>query len=185
MPSAIWPPPTVTPVPNHCVSPRQFFHVHRTVYVSVEESRYNRSCRREADGEYSPSTMRWFQTLLSVTLLVTGALALKQSSEERFNKFQTKSLSSTPVKLSDVTYKSITAAPRDYSVTVLLTALDPRYGCDMCQGFQSEWELLAKSWTKGDKKAESRMLFGTLDFTNGRDTFLSVCLLPRQGVRPA
>lgn len=120
--------------------------------------------------------MRWFQALLSVTLLVTGALAVKKtdSTEERFNTFHSKSLSSTPLRLTDVTYKSITAAPRDYSVTILLTALDPRYGCDMCQGFQSEWETLAKSWTKGDKKAESRMLFGTLDFTDGRDTFLSV-----------
>lgn len=120
--------------------------------------------------------MRWFQALLSVTLLVTGVLAAKKSSEERFNSFHSKSLSSTPLKLTDVTYKSITATPRDYSVTILLTALDPRYGCDMCQGFQSEWETLAKSWIKGDKDGESRMLFGTLDFSDGRDTFLSVCL---------
>lgn len=127
--------------------------------------------------------MRWFQALLSVTLLVTGVLAAKKSSEERFNNFHSKSLSSTPLKLTDVTYKSITATPRDYSVTVLLTALDPRFGCDMCQGFQSEWETLAKSWTKGDKRAESRMLFGTLDFSDGRDTFLSVCLRPGSRAR--
>lgn len=128
--------------------------------------------------------MRWFRALLSVALLVTGVLAAKKSSEERFNNFHSKSLSSTPIKLSDVTYKSITAAPRDYSVTILLTALDPRFGCDMCHGFQSEWEMLAKSWIKGDKKAESRMLFGTLDFMDGRDTFLSVCLRPACRVRP-
>lgn len=120
--------------------------------------------------------MRFFRTLLSVTLLVTGVLAAKKSSEERFNDFHTKSLSSTPVKLTDVTYKSLTATPRDYSVTVLLTALDPRYGCELCQGFQPEWETLAKSWINGDKKAESRMLFGTLDFKDGRDTFLSLGL---------
>lgn len=123
--------------------------------------------------------MRWFQKLLSVTLLVTGVLAAKKSTEERFGNFHSKSLSSTPLKLTDVTYKSITAVPRDYSVTVLLTALDPRYGCDMCQVFQPEWEMLAKSWTKGDKKAQSRMLFGTLDFKDGRDTFLSVSLSRR------
>lgn len=123
--------------------------------------------------------MRLFKTLLSVTLLVSGVLAAKKSSEERFNNFHSKSLSSTPIKLTDVTYKSMTAAPRDYSVTILLTALDPRYGCEMCQGFQPEWETLAKSWISGDKKAESRMLFGTLDFKDGRDTFLSVCFSKR------
>ena len=130
--------------------------------------------------------MRWFQTLLSVTLLVTGALAVKKtdSSEDRFNTFHSKSLSASPIRLTDVTYKSITATPSDYSVTILLTALDPRYGCDMCQGFQPEWETLAKSWTKGDKKGDSRMLFGTLDFADGRDTFLSVCL-PRSRNPPS
>lgn len=127
---------------------------------------------------HSP-TMRLFKTLLSVTLLVSGVLAAKKSSEERFNNFHSKSLSSTPIKLTDVTYKSMTAAPRDYSVTILLTALDPRYGCELCQGFQPEWETLAKSWVNGDKKAESRMLFGTLDFKDGRDTFLSVCFSKR------
>ena len=129
--------------------------------------------------------MRFLRALLSVTLLVTGVLAAKKSSEERFNDFHTKSLSSAPIKLTDVTYKSLTATPRDYSVTILLTALDPRYGCELCQGFQSEWETLARSWISGDKKAESRMLFGTLDFKDGRDTFLSVCVSKRPAPRAA
>lgn len=120
--------------------------------------------------------MRFAKGFLSAALLVAGALAAKKSSEERFNDFQAKQLVSTPVKLSDVTYQSLTTAPRDYSVTVLLTAMDARYGCQLCRDFQPEWELLAKSWVKGDKKAESRMAFATLDFANGRDTFLSLGL---------
>lgn len=118
--------------------------------------------------------MHWFKTLLSTALLVAGTLGRK-TPEERFNGYHKKSLSSTPLKLNDVSYKSITATPRDYGVTVLLTAMDARYGCQLCQGFQPEWEVLAKSWISGDKEAESRMLFATLDFKDGRDTFLSVC----------
>jgi hypothetical protein len=128
--------------------------------------------------------MRWLPALLSAaSLLLTAvnpavaaksASASKRAPEERFNHFHAKSLSSTPVKLSDASYRELTAAPRDYSVAVLMTALDSRFVCQLCREFQPEWELLARSWTKGDKKGESRLLFGTLDFLDGRDIFMSV-----------
>ncbi|ROT37034.1 dolichyl-diphosphooligosaccharide-protein glycotransferase, partial [Sodiomyces alkalinus F11] len=102
--------------------------------------------------------------------------AAKKSSVERFQEFHTKALSSAPVKLDDAAFKTATSAPRDYTVMVLLTALDPRFGCKLCTEFQPEWDILAASWTKGDKKGESRIIFTTLDFTDGRDTFMSLGL---------
>jgi len=121
------------------------------------------------------STMRWLSFLLLSTLPYLG-LAAKKTSEERFQEFHAKALSSTPVKLSDTTYKRVTSTPRDYTVAVLLTALENRFGCQLCREFQPEWELLAKSWAKGDKKGDSRLIFGTLDFSDGRDTFVSLGL---------
>lgn len=59
---------------------------------------------------------------------------------------------------------------------MLLTALEARFGCQLCRDFQPEWELLAKSWTKADKKGESRLVYGTLDFTDGKGTFQSLGL---------
>lgn len=115
--------------------------------------------------------MRFFSSLVSLLVLSTGAIAAKKTSEQRFNEYHAKT---APVKLGDVAYKSLTTVPRDYSVAVLLTAIDARFGCQLCREFQPEWDLLAKSWTKGDKKAESRLLFGTLDFADGRETFMSV-----------
>ncbi|KAK3316732.1 hypothetical protein B0H66DRAFT_562042 [Apodospora peruviana] len=121
--------------------------------------------------------MRWLPTFLSASLLAaTGALAAKKSTEERFKEFHAKSLSSTPVKLADSSYRSLTATPRDYTVAVLLTALDARFGCQLCREFQPEWDLLSRSWIKGDKPGASRLVFGTLDFTDGRDTFMSLGL---------
>jgi hypothetical protein len=120
-------------------------------------------------------TMRFFSSLLSLALLVTGAIAAKKSPAERFNQYHAKAQSSSPLKLNEVSYKSLTAAPRDYTVAVLLTALDARFGCSLCREFQPEWSLLSKSWAKGDKSGESRMLYGTLDFSDGRDIFMSVC----------
>jgi oligosaccharyltransferase complex subunit gamma len=118
--------------------------------------------------------MRFLQSVLSATLLVAGALAAKKSSAERFQDFHTKSKSSVPLKLSETTYKSLTSTPRDYSAAVLLTALETRFGCQLCQEFQPEYDVLSKSWAKGDAAGESRLLFSTLDFVDGRDIFVSV-----------
>lgn len=121
--------------------------------------------------------MRWLPAFLSLSLLAGSSLAARKSSEDRFNEFHAKALSSTPVKLEDASYKQLTSAPRDYSVAVLLTALEARYACHLCTEFQPEWELLAHSWTKGDKAGDSRLVFGTLDFTEGKNTFIEVCYL--------
>lgn len=120
--------------------------------------------------------MRWSSLFTSLTLLAAGASAAKQSATDRFDEFHAKSLKASPFKLDDASYKKLTAAPRDYTVGVLLTAMDARFGCQLCREFQPEWDLLGRTWTKGDKPGESRMLFGTLDFSDGRETFMSLGL---------
>lgn len=119
--------------------------------------------------------MRWLPALFSVSLLSIGSLAAKSSEADAFKQFRSQALSSGQVKLDDETYKELTSTPRDYSAAVLLTALEPRYGCQLCREFQPEWDLLARSWTKGDKAGNSRLIYASLDFNEGRNTFLSVC----------
>ncbi|KAK4191095.1 hypothetical protein QBC35DRAFT_488162 [Podospora australis] len=120
--------------------------------------------------------MRWLPAFLSVSLLASGSFAAKKSTEERFKSFRAKSLSSTPIKLSDPSYRELTSTPRDYAAAIVLTAMDNRFGCQLCREFQPEWDLLSRSWTKGDKAGESRLIFGTLDFSDGRDIFMSLGL---------
>ncbi|KAI2606492.1 uncharacterized protein GGS25DRAFT_501517 [Hypoxylon fragiforme] len=120
--------------------------------------------------------MRWLPLLLSFALPLGSFAAKNPSTVDRFSEFHTKAQASSPLKLADASYKKLTSAPRDYSVAVLLTALDARFGCQLCTEFQPEWDVLARSWTKGDKNGESRLIFGTLDFSNGRDTFISLGL---------
>ncbi|KAK6429703.1 oligosaccharyl transferase subunit ost3/OST6 [Oleoguttula sp. CCFEE 5521] len=117
-------------------------------------------------------------TLLTASLLPLTALAAKKAPTDRFGKFQSKALSSSSpaIKLDDASYADLTKAPRDYSVAVLLTALEARFGCGLCRDFQPEWDLLARSWTKGDKQGEGRLLYGTLDFSDGKGTFQSLQL---------
>ncbi|KAF2402585.1 hypothetical protein EJ06DRAFT_474031 [Trichodelitschia bisporula] len=110
--------------------------------------------------------------ILSALLLPLAALAAKPSGD-RFADFHTKP---QPLKLDDTKYTSLTTAPRDYSSIVLLTAMDPRIGCVACQAFAPEWDLLARSWQKGDKQGKGRVVFGTLDFADGKATFQSLML---------
>ncbi|KAG8629493.1 hypothetical protein KVT40_003358 [Elsinoe batatas] len=115
--------------------------------------------------------------VLAASLLSLVASAAKQSGSEKFADYHSRQVSkSAPLKLTDASYSKLTGPPRNYSTAVLLTALDPRFGCQMCHEFQPEWDLLVKSWTKGDKKGESKVVFGTLDFLDGKGTFQSLQL---------
>ncbi|KAM0668444.1 hypothetical protein ACQRIU_002006 [Beauveria bassiana] len=120
--------------------------------------------------------MRLSSPLIGACLLLGVLSAEKKSSEQRFNEFHQLSKSSPSLHLKETAYKSFTSYPRNYSAAVLLTALDARFGCQLCREFQPEWDLLAKSWHKGDKTGESRLLFGSLDFENGKDVFASLGL---------
>lgn len=117
--------------------------------------------------------MKLFKLLL-VSLFSVTALAAKKSPKSTFETYHARAVSFTPVEIDDQAYEQLTSASRDYSVAVLLTALDAKFGCQLCKIFQPEWDIVAKSWHKGDKKGQERALFTTLDFSNGRATFMKV-----------
>jgi len=114
--------------------------------------------------------------LITAALLPLLALAAKPASKSGskatvYDRFRA---SQAPIKLDDVSFEKVTKGPRDYTVAVLMTAIDSRFGCSICQDFAPEWEILAKSWTSGDKNDRTRVLFGTLDFDRGQRIFQSV-----------
>ncbi|KAL9115539.1 MAG: hypothetical protein Q9187_007306, partial [Circinaria calcarea] len=108
---------------------------------------------------------------LLLAILPLTSFAAKKSAGDRFENYLSKSLSASPVKLDDTSYEDLTRAPRDFTVVVLLTALEARFGCQMCRDFQPEWDVIAKSWVRGDRQGASRVVFGTLDFADGKGTF--------------
>ncbi|KAI1007838.1 hypothetical protein K3495_g403 [Podosphaera aphanis] len=116
--------------------------------------------------------MLFFKKLWTAALLQSIATA-KPAVEDGFQRFYSKP---PPVKLDDFSYSKLTAVPRDYSVAILLTAMDAKFGCRLCHDFDPEWKFLSKSWTKGDKQGDSRLVFGTLDFTEGKNTFQALGL---------
>jgi oligosaccharyltransferase complex subunit gamma len=108
--------------------------------------------------------------MIILPFLANSALA---ASTDRFGESISRPF---PLKLDDAKFATLTNAPRDYASVILLTAMDPKFGCNSCHDFQSEWELISRSWQKGDRKGESRTIFAEVDFMNGRNTFQSLGL---------
>ncbi|KAI9707531.1 MAG: oligosaccharyl transferase subunit ost3/OST6 [Candelina mexicana] len=104
------------------------------------------------------------------------ALAAKKTAVDKYQEYHSRALSSTPLRLDDALYDHLTASPRNHTLAVLLTALETKYGCALCREFQPEWDLIARSWLKGDKTGQSRVLYGTLDFADGRGVFQRLML---------
>jgi oligosaccharyltransferase complex subunit gamma len=101
-----------------------------------------------------------------------GALTAASAAAAPSDRFAAALKQRYPLPLGDRLFADLTAGPsRDYAAVVLLTAMDPKFGCNACRDFMPEWQLLARSWQKGDGKGAARTVLATLDFADGRQTF--------------
>jgi oligosaccharyltransferase complex subunit gamma len=114
-----------------------------------------------------------FLNVLALALVPLTALAAKKPAASTFDTYRSRPY---PVELDEHSYDIVTSTPRDYYNAVLLTARPAKYACVLCRDFDPEWKILANSWQKGDKQADSRLLFTTLDFDNGRNVFMKLQL---------
>lgn len=121
--------------------------------------------------------MKFLSGLLALLPLTAPVFAAKRSTtSDVYADYHKQALSSGSLSLTDKNFDELTALPRNHSVMIVLTALEARFGCKMCQDFKPEWDILAKSWMSGDKAGNSKLLFGELDFDKGRGTFEKVCI---------
>lgn len=127
--------------------------------------------------------MKLWSPFLILFSILSGVLAATPS-EDRFEKFQSLSRSG-PATLDSSSFKELTVAPRDYYAVVILTAMDARYGCVMCREFAPEWDLINRSWNKGTKPDGLKVIFGTLDFEQGKEVFQKVSWSSRISTRCA
>ncbi|MCJ1325019.1 oligosaccharyl transferase subunit ost3/OST6, partial [Thelotrema lepadinum] len=114
--------------------------------------------------------------VFQLTLLTLATWVAGQGLSEKFRRLHSRSLSTPALKLDDASFDEITQSPRDYTALVLLTAMPAQFGCQLCREFQSEFDILSRSWVTGDKKGETRTLFGILDFPDGKSTFQKMTL---------
>ncbi|XP_048883310.1 magnesium transporter protein 1-like [Brienomyrus brachyistius] len=64
----------------------------------------------------------------------------------------------------------VKALPRNYSVVVMFTALQPQRQCGVCRQADDEYQILANSW-RYSSAFTNRIFFVTVDFDEGSDVF--------------
>ena len=103
-----------------------------------------------------------------------------QDFDSRVTKFHAlASKNGGVVPLNSALYDELLApnVPRNYSASVILTALEPKYGCVPCRLFDKEHKEVARQWwnrNKKDRHEQSKHFFGVLDFEAGQDVFRRV-----------
>ncbi|KAJ5782193.1 hypothetical protein N7457_003967 [Penicillium paradoxum] len=114
-------------------------------------------------------------TAIFLLLSVVSGVVSGSSTTDKFARYQSLSRSGA-VDLDSISYEDLTSAPRDYFAVVILTATDTRFGCLLCREFEPEWDLIAQSWNKGTKPDDLKVVFGTLDFDDGKAVFQKLML---------
>ena len=119
-------------------------------------------------------TMRLLSCLAPLVLICSSVLAAKSnSSPSAFDSYKSTTF---PLELDEAGYNDLTTGPRDYHAAILLTARPAKYACQICKDFDSEWSLIGRTFQKGDRKNENRILVSTVDFDNGRNVFMKLQL---------
>uniref|UniRef100_A0A1D1Z6I9 Magnesium transporter protein 1 n=1 Tax=Anthurium amnicola TaxID=1678845 RepID=A0A1D1Z6I9_9ARAE len=109
-------------------------------------------------------------------LLPSPVSATKPSLETKVHKLNDATRKNQGVvELNSNLYDEVTSKPRNYSIIILLTALDPAINCVPCKDFDPEFRLVARSWL-GSGNIPSRIYFGVLDFKNGREVYTKLNL---------
>ncbi|GAA5857818.1 hypothetical protein JCM8547_005991 [Rhodosporidiobolus lusitaniae] len=75
------------------------------------------------------------------------------------------------LSLTAAQYDELVAQPRDYSVSVVLTALGAQYKCQPCQLLQPEYAAVAKQWQHAKKEDGEEHFFAYVDFQTGPEIF--------------
>ncbi|GJN91011.1 hypothetical protein Rhopal_004025-T1 [Rhodotorula paludigena] len=110
---------------------------------------------------------------MQLTALALAVLpALVAAASPTLEKYRALSKKSGGLlSLSAAQYDELTSTPRDYSVSIVLTALGSQYKCQPCQILQPEYVALAKQWNGARKQDGEDHLFAYLDFHNGPEVF--------------
>ncbi|XP_021342211.1 tumor suppressor candidate 3-like [Mizuhopecten yessoensis] len=80
------------------------------------------------------------------------------------------------IRLNGEKFKQyVKAAPKNYSVVVMLTALQAQRQCSVCRQANDEFTILANSW-RYSQQYSNRLFFTMVDYDEGADVFSSLKL---------
>jgi len=107
--------------------------------------------------------------LLSLLTLPAIALAAQDSPHEPFVKLA--SANSGIINLDANAFDLLTSPKRDWSASILFTALDKKRRCNPCRELNPSWIAVAKAWSKVPSSKRDSHFFATLEFENNQAVF--------------
>lgn len=107
---------------------------------------------------------------LAVAALLLSSACMAQSSKQLqlYKRIQASSNGYLDVDGQD--FLALTAQPRDFAVTALLTTTDGTIKCGPCLAFQPEFDALTAQWNK-NKSLKTKNVFVKVEFSRGRQVF--------------
>jgi oligosaccharyltransferase complex subunit gamma len=110
-----------------------------------------------------------FLPLLSFISSVTAI----SSAREKFNEMAKKAPNGI-IQLNNELFDEITSKDRDWMAIVQITAMGKDIKCTSCHSWDPKYTSVAKSWTTVPADKRDGFYFATLDFANGRETFMKL-----------
>eukprot|EP01137_Pigoraptor_chileana_P015426 Opistho-2@5222 len=90
--------------------------------------------------------------------------------DEKVRKLNELTIQKPMMKFDEAAFtKFARTAPRNYSMIVMLTALNSRHQCGPCRFVSNEFSILAESWLR--QQRPSKMYFASIDYDNAPGVF--------------
>lgn len=118
---------------------------------------------------------------LSIVLLVSQVAGNSAIQDRLYNEASRSS--DGVIELDESNYDAFLAAPRDFSVTVLYTALHVKFNCAACKMFEPSYKQVALGWRK--KKSSKKHVFAYVEAARALNVIRKVSFFsnPRTALR--
>lgn len=119
----------------------------------------------------------WFISgVLFCALISASAVPKKKEAvlDEKVAQLMDWSSKKSVIRLDGNKFRAyVKAPPRNYSVVVMLTALQAYRQCSVCRQANDEFQVVASSW-RYSQMYSSRLFFAMVDYDEGQDVFASL-----------
>ncbi|CAG5124102.1 unnamed protein product [Candidula unifasciata] len=118
--------------------------------------------------------------VLFVTLLILpfalAQLKKEESLDSKVHQLMEWNSKKSVIRLTGDKFKLyVKTPPKNYSMVVMLTALQPQRGCSVCKQANDEFQIVANSW-RYSQQYSNKLFFAMVDYDEGSDVFQSMKL---------
>lgn len=155
----------------------------RFAFVMILLLHYVTSAKKKAVSKKDVSTL--FQIESVNNFLILAFLQSTVKLEGKVKQLLDWNLRKPIINLNGDKFREyVKSSPRNYSIIVMFTALQPQRQCQVCRQGHEEYEIVASSW-RSSSDYSSRVFFTMVDFDEGPDVFQAVSAHVCLGVQRA